>query len=108
LTLPPQVFAALAAIFYASGSVTVKLGVRDTSVLAGVVASAASASAFFGAVLLIFPPEPPQLIGVAAFVLAGIFGPMAGRSAAVTGVDRMDRHAPCPSRAVSIRYPQRS
>jgi drug/metabolite transporter (DMT)-like permease len=89
LTLPPHLLAVLAAIFYASGSVSVKLGVQDTSVLAGLVASLASATAFFGAILFISPPDPPSLTGVAAFVLAGIFGPMAGRSAAVTGVDRM-------------------
>lgn len=98
LTLPAQVLAAMAAIFYAAGSVTVKLGVQDTSVLAGLLASLASGSAVLGGILLISPPEAPSLAGVAAFILAGVFGPMAGRSAAVTGVDRMGA-----SRAVPIQ-----
>ena len=82
-------FAALAAIFYAAGSVTVKRGVQDTSVLAGLIASLASGSAVLAAILLISPPDAISWSGVAAFIVAGMFGPMAGRMAAITGVDRM-------------------
>lgn len=99
MTLPAQVFAAIAALCFALSNITIKRGYGDTSVLAGLIVSLCTGILLTGAIVVSDPPGSVSLAGVVAFGLAGVLSPTLGRAANAVGIDRLGAAVSVPLHA---------
>ncbi|MQB00645.1 MAG: EamA family transporter [Actinobacteria bacterium] len=101
--MPPEVFAAVAALSYAASNICIRLGVQSTSVVAGLLVSLLSGSLITLIAFLVDLPNSPSLVGVAIFAISGLLGPGLGRAAMISGIERLGPAIAIP--VLSSLYP---
>lgn len=89
MSLPPEIFALIAAASFAASQVTVRRGLVSSSIVSGVLVSLSAALLVISIPVLLDPPGSLNLPGVALFAVAGIAAPGISRWASTTGVRRL-------------------
>ncbi|MPZ68548.1 MAG: EamA family transporter [Actinobacteria bacterium] len=92
-----QLFALSAATCFAASQVTVKRGIKETSIVSSVLISLTVALGVISISVVFSPPDEIRLDGVVLFALGGLAAPGISRWAATTGIHRLG-----PSIAVPI------
>lgn len=87
--MPPEMYAALAALSYAASNICIRLGVRTASVVAGLLISLFVGTVMMLGVLFVDLPQAISFPGVLLFAVSGLLGPGLGRTAAMTGIERL-------------------
>lgn len=87
--LGPEIYALLAAIFFAGSQVTVRRGLVDSSIISAVLISLSTASVVILIAVLLDPPDELDSHGLVLFMIGGLAAPGISRWAATTGVHRL-------------------
>jgi DME family drug/metabolite transporter len=87
--VPSEALAIAASIFYAATQVLLKLGMKDTSVIAGLLVSLATGSLVTTVAFALWASEPIRLGAIPPFVVAGMLGAAFGRILTIVAVDRL-------------------
>jgi drug/metabolite transporter (DMT)-like permease len=101
--MPPELLAILGTLAYAATNICVRLGVRTTSVLAGLFISLVVGVVITLAVLVFALPSSLTVPGLVFFAISGLLGHGLGRWASMVGIERLGPAAATP--LMSSLYP---
>lgn len=87
--MPPEIFAVMASLSFAGSQILMKIGRRDTSVVAGLLVSLATGSAVSLTACLVTSRGDFDLSSALLFAVAGFFGTGIGRILTIMAVDRL-------------------
>ncbi|MGH2755238.1 MAG: DMT family transporter [Actinomycetota bacterium] len=87
--MQPEIFAVMASLFFAGSQILMKIGRRDTSVVAGLLVSLATGSAVSLTACLFTSRGDFDLSSALLFAVAGFFGTGIGRILTIMAVDRL-------------------
>lgn len=87
--MPPEGFAILASVSFASSQILMKIGTRDTSIIAGLLVSLATGSLVSLIALFLWGSWTFGVGAVVLFAVAGMFGSGFGRILTIVAVDRL-------------------
>ena len=87
--MPPEMFAVMASVSFAGSQILMKIGMRDTSVIAGLLVSLATGSAVSLTACLLSSRGDFDMSSALLFAVAGFFGTGIGRILTIMAVDRL-------------------
>jgi drug/metabolite transporter, DME family len=94
--MSPVLLAIVGSLAYAAANICIRVGVRTTNVVTGLMITLVVGVAITFGVLLFDLPEAVSLPGVLLFAISGLFGPGLGRAASFIGIERLGAAAATP------------
>lgn len=101
--MPSESLALMAALLYATGNVAIKWGLRDTSLLSGLLISLTTGFVALVGIYTVTDRSPASWVALVTFAMAGLFGSTFGRATAMAGVDVLGASRAIPLQ--STMYP---
>jgi drug/metabolite transporter (DMT)-like permease len=91
-----EFLAIVGSLAYAATNICIRVGVRTTNVVTGLLITLVVGVAITFGVLLFDLPEAVSWPGVLLFAISGLFGPGLGRAASIIGIERLGAAAATP------------